>query len=72
MSALHKIVFILLVIGGLNWGVLAVSGWEVGAIFGGMGAAISRVIYILVGLAAVVELFTHRAHCTDCSVKKAM
>lgn len=63
---LHKISFILLVIGGLNWLVLALFHWEVGSLFGGMDASASKIIYILVGLAALYELFTHKKNCKMC------
>jgi len=66
MKAVHMITFLLLVIGGLNWGILAVSGWEVGQLFGGMDAMISRVIYILVGVSAVIEFATHKKNCKMC------
>jgi len=64
---LHKISFILLIIGGLNWLILGVLGWDIGQLFGGMDAVISRIIYILVGLSAGYELFTHKQNCRGCS-----
>jgi len=63
---MHKLAFVLLVIGGLNWLLLGIFSWEIGQIFGGMSAVISRIIYILVGLAAVYELFTHKSMCQAC------
>ena len=35
MKSLHMITFILLVVGGLNWLLVGVLGWDVGNIFGG-------------------------------------
>jgi len=64
---MHKAAFILLVVGGLNWLLLGVLGWDIGEIFGGQGAIISRIIYILVGLSAIVELFKHKSHCKECT-----
>lgn len=50
---LDKIVFFLLLIGGLNWGLVGLFNWNlVASIFGSM-YAITRLVYILVGLAAV-------------------
>lgn len=47
------IAFVLVMIGALNWGLVGLFGWNlVGALFGDM-SLISRLIYILVGLAAV-------------------
>jgi len=67
MKALHMASFILLVVGGLNWLLLAVIGWEIGQLFGGSDAIVSRAIYVLVGLAAVYEIFTHKANCKSCT-----
>lgn len=58
--------WILVIIGGLNWLLVGAVGWDVGALFGGMSAVISRVIYVLVGLGALYELFTHRSNCKVC------
>ena len=69
---MHKLTFILLVIGGLNWLLLGVFGWDVGQLFGGMDMVASRAIYIIVGLSAIYELFTHKAHCTECQGGKMM
>lgn len=52
---MHKLAMILLIIGGLNWLLVGLVGWDVGMLFGGMSAIISRLIYILVGLAALYE-----------------
>ena len=67
MKSVHMITFLLLVVGGLNWGIFAVSGWEVGQLFGGMDATVSKVIYVLVGLSAIYELGMHKKSCKECS-----
>jgi uncharacterized membrane protein YuzA (DUF378 family) len=67
MKGLHMVAFILLVIGGLNWGVYALTGWEVGSLFGGMYASVSRIIYILVGLSAIYLVATHKKDCRNCT-----
>ena len=64
--------FLLLVIGGLNWLLVGALGWDVGELFGGQGALVSRVIYVLVGLSAIYELATHKANCKQCGAKSAM
>ena len=66
MKWLHKIAVLLLIVGGLNWGLYALTGWEIGALFGGMQAFISRIIYILVGLSAIFVIVTHKGSCKDC------
>jgi|GEM_PF-254629 len=68
-KGLHMVTFLLLVIGGLNWLVLALFNWEIGSLFGGMDAIVSKIIYILVGLSAGYELFTHKNSCKYCEAK---
>ncbi len=72
MKWLHMIAFILVIVGGVNWLLLAVTGWEIGALFGGMGALPSQVIYILVGLSAIYLAITHKKTCKDCEGGTAM
>jgi len=55
---LKKLTFILLVVGGLNWLLVGLFGWDIGEIFGGQGAMLSRIVYILVGLSALVQIFS--------------
>ncbi len=66
MKVLNLVAFILLVIGGLNWLLVGALGWDVGEIFGGQDALVSRVIYVLVGLSAIVLLFTCKGKCMTC------
>jgi len=50
------IVLILVVVGGLNWGLVGLFGFDlVAAIFGEM-TIISRIVYSLVGISAVLML----------------
>jgi uncharacterized protein len=65
MKTIHIIAFILLVIGGLNWLLVAFGYNLVDAIFG-MGSMIAKIIYILVGLSAIVEIFGHKSTCKAC------
>jgi uncharacterized membrane protein YuzA (DUF378 family) len=73
MKALHVIAFILLAIGGLNWGLVGL-GWLSGSqdlnvvhmILGG-SMQLEAVVYVLVGLSAVWLLVTHKKTCRDCA-----
>lgn len=48
-----RIVFFLLLVGGFSWGIIAVFNWNfISAIFGSL-YIIPRIIYFLIGLAAV-------------------
>lgn len=64
MKILHKIAFILLVIGGLNWLLVGVG---VGDVVMYLGATLAQIVYILVGLSALVVLFTHKKDCKECA-----
>jgi uncharacterized protein len=56
MKSLDITAVALLVIGGLNWGLVGAANFDlVAALFGPM-SALSRVVYVLVGLAAVYRL----------------
>ena len=66
MKGLHKLTFILLVIGGLNW-LLTAFDWNLVDNIFGMGSTTSMVIYILVGLSAVYEIFAHKSLCRNCN-----
>ena len=51
---IDKIALILAIVGGLNWGSIGIFGFDLVAFaFGGSDSAISRVVYTLVGLAAI-------------------
>jgi uncharacterized membrane protein YuzA (DUF378 family) len=58
MKPLNLITLILLIVGGLNWGLVGLFNFDlVAALFGSM---LARIVYILVGLSAlwqVVPLF---------------
>jgi uncharacterized membrane protein YuzA (DUF378 family) len=56
MYALNVIVFVLLVIGGLNWGLVGLANFNlVEKIFAG-APVIAKIIYIIVGLAAIYAI----------------
>ena len=71
MKILHVLSFILVIVGGLNWLLVGLLGWDVGMIFGGQGALISKIIYILVGLSALYLIFSHKSDCKMCEAPKA-
>lgn len=53
MKVIHYIAAILLIIGGLNWGLVGIFGLDlVGYLFVG-APIIAKIIYILVGLSAI-------------------
>ncbi len=54
MNILNKIFLALLIIGGINWGLVGLFQLDlVASIFGGMGTILSRVVYTIVGISAL-------------------
>lgn len=55
-GSLHMIALILIIIGGLNWGLVGLFNLDlVGTVFGGTRSMLSRIIFTLVGIAAIYE-----------------
>lgn len=66
MKPLNLIALILLIVGGLNWGLVALADVDLVALITGAGGfgqknALGAVIYSLVGLAAVYQLVGWKA-----------
>jgi hypothetical protein len=65
MKTLDVVAAVLLVVGGLNWGLVSVAHFDlVAAIFGmsfGQTSTLSSVVYGLVGLAAVYQAVSVKA-----------
>jgi len=54
MNTLKRIALILVIIGAVNWGLIGFFQFDlVATVFGGQNAALSRVIYSLVGLSGL-------------------
>lgn len=54
MKTMNLLATVLLIVGGLNWGLWGAFEFDlVAALFGGNTAALSKIVYIVVGLAAV-------------------
>jgi len=56
MKLINILTLILVIVGGLNWGLVGLFDFDlVAAIFGG-GSALSRIVYVLVGLSAIWQV----------------
>lgn len=54
LNALDWIALVVLIIGGVNWGLVGLFQFDlVATLFGGADSLLSRIVYILVGLSAV-------------------
>jgi len=57
MTALQKTALVLTIIGAINWGLIGFFQWDlVAAIFGEQDAALSRIIYGVVGIAGLINI----------------
>lgn len=56
MKSMDIFAAVLLVVGGLNWGLVGLFQFDlVAAVGGGSGGALARIIYLVVGLAAIYQ-----------------
>lgn len=56
MRALNIVTLVLVIVGGINWGLVGATGFDlVAALFGEM-SALSRIVYCLVGLSALWQI----------------
>lgn len=73
MKNLDVVAAVLLVVGGLNWGLVGAANFDLVATIFGVMSPLSRIVYLLVGLAAIYQalqwkgiqrrwLATSRAH----------
>jgi len=69
----HKIAFILLIVGGLNWLLVGLLGKDLFVLLGmDMSGTVARIVYVLVGLSAVSEVLGHKKMCKECDKGAAM
>ena len=57
MKSLNLVTLVLVIIGGINWGLVGIAQFDlVATIFGGQDALLARVVYVLVGLSALWQI----------------
>ncbi|MEZ5357481.1 MAG: DUF378 domain-containing protein [Candidatus Zixiibacteriota bacterium] len=61
MKSLDIIVVVLLVVGGLNWGLVGFLNFDLVAALFGSGSALASIVYSLVGLSAVYQAIQWKA-----------
>jgi len=67
----HGISFILVIVGGLNWGLIALGNymggnWNVVNLLLGSVSWLESYYYLLVGLSALLLIFSHKKDCRCC------
>lgn len=79
MKGLHTLAFVLVVVGALNWGLVGLAGfaspgsdWNVVHMVLGSWPMVEGLVYVLVGIGAVILVSTHRRDCRYCGAGGSM
>ena len=56
MKAVNVVTLLLVIVGGLNWGLVGLFSFDLVAALFGSGSLLSRTVYILVGLSAACQI----------------
>lgn len=79
MKALHMITFLLVVVGGLNWGLVGLgmlvngtTDWNVVTMLLGAWPQVEAVVYLVVGLSTLWLLVKHPKECRMCMGSSSM
>jgi len=56
MKSLNLVTLFLLIVGGLNWGLVGLLGFDLVAALFGAGSMLARAVYVLVGASAIWQL----------------
>ena len=67
MKKLHLVEFPLVVLGALNWGLVALLGYNLVESLLGSWPAVVKLVYLLMGASAVHMLMTHKGDCKTCA-----
>ncbi len=65
MKYLHVVAFILVIVGALNW-LLVAFGYNLVDSILGAGSTLAMLVYILVGLSGIYLAVTHKKDCKAC------
>ena len=57
MQTIQKICLLLTIIGAINWGLIGIFDFNLVDTIFGTGALLSRIIYSLVGLAGLINIY---------------
>jgi uncharacterized membrane protein YuzA (DUF378 family) len=56
MKSLNLVTLLLVIVGGLNWGLVGLVGFDLVAAIFGDGSLLTRLVYVLVGLSALWQI----------------
>ena len=69
MKVVDIIAWILLLIGGLNWGTVGVAHFNFVDTILGADTAVTRLVYVLVGLSAIYSIVRCKGKCSTSGCK---
>jgi uncharacterized membrane protein YuzA (DUF378 family) len=69
MKSLHMAAYMLLWVGGVNWGLVGLFNFNLVTYLLGAWPMLVSLVYVLVGLSAVYSAATHMGECKVCSKK---
>jgi uncharacterized membrane protein YuzA (DUF378 family) len=78
MKTVHMIAWVLVMIGGLNWGLVGLgwlmggADWNVVHMILGSWPTVEGIVYLLVGISAIYEIVMHKSNCKLCSSSSSM
>lgn len=67
MKALHMAAYLLLWVGGINWGLVGLLNMNL--VESILGMDLSKLVYVVVGVATVYVIATHMGECKVCGSK---
>lgn len=70
MKTVHMVAYVLLWVGGLNWGLMGLFNYNLVESLLGSWPMLVTFVYILVGASAVYLLVTHKSYCMVCGDMK--
>jgi uncharacterized membrane protein YuzA (DUF378 family) len=56
MKAINLVTLLLVIVGGLNWGLVGLFSFDLVAALFGAGSPLARIVYILVGVSAAWQI----------------
>jgi uncharacterized membrane protein YuzA (DUF378 family) len=57
MKAINILTLILVIVGGLNWGLVGLFGFDLVAAILGTGSVLARTVYVVVGVSALWQVW---------------
>jgi len=70
MKTVHMVAYMLLWVGGINWGLVGLFNYNLVESLLGEMPSLLMLVYVLVGASAVYSAMTHMGDCKICGAKK--